>query len=64
MRKKYLEKIILQNLTVEKKRVFEKIYIIFNTSIFLTHFDKARTLYIDINTSKKEFNMIIYYVKN
>jgi hypothetical protein len=64
MRKRYLERIILQNSTVEKKRAFEKIYKTFNLSIFLIHFDRVRTLYIDINTLKKKFDMIIYHVKN
>jgi hypothetical protein len=64
MRKKYSEKIILQNPTVKEKRIFEKIYKIFNSLIFLTHFDRARILYINIDMSKKRFGIIIYYVKN
>ena len=44
--------------------LFNQLQFAFNRLIFLVHFDKTRTLYIDVDASKeRDFEIMMYHVK-
>lgn len=52
-RKRQTLRIYLYYLTTKKKKAFRDLQIAFVYLIFLTHYDRHRRLYIDLNTSKQ-----------
>ena len=64
VRKIYSQKIILKSSISEKLKFYRQLRDFFNKINFLIHFDRDRTLYININASKRcKFDVMIYHLK-
>ena len=65
VKKREALKVYLKHSIVKKLEAFRKLQRAFETSTFLTHYDRLRRLYIDLNVFKQwEFVVMIYHVLN
>ena len=63
VRKSMSSKLSIDKLTIEELIFFRQLQDVFSTSIFLTHFNSNRQLYIDLDVSKRwDFVVMIYHV--
>ena len=57
--------IVIDQDSSKKRTVYEILQLVFSNFTFLTHFDRIRILFINVNVFKKhDFGIIIYHVKN
>ena len=64
VRKIYNQKTVLKFLTNEKLNSYRQLQEFFTRVEFLIHFDRSRTLYIDVDVSKRrDFEAMIYHLK-
>ena len=64
VRKIYNQKIILKSLISEKLKFYRQLRDFFDKINFLVHFDRGRTLYINIDALKRRgFDVIMYHLK-
>ena len=64
-KKIFSKRTMLNETTNQKYEVYEQLQHIFNQSSFLIHFDSNKSIYIDVNASKrKNFDVMIFHVKN
>ena len=63
-RKIYSQRIILKSSIPKKLKSYRQLRDFFGKTNFLVHFDRDRTLYIDIDASKRrEFDAMMYHLK-
>jgi hypothetical protein len=62
-RKFFNLKILIENSSSIELDVYNQLQSNFNRARWLTHYNKIRQLYVDVNVSKKEFEVIMYHLK-
>ena len=62
-RRTFSKETFLKKSITKKLDAFEQLQADFARSSWLTHFDKSRILHVDVNVSKKEFEVIVYHLK-
>jgi hypothetical protein len=62
-RKFFNLKILIENSSSVELDVYNQLQSNFSRARWLTHYNKIRQLYVDVNVSKKEFEVIIYHLK-
>ena len=64
LRKIYSQRIVLKSSINEELVFYRQLQKFFDRTDFLVHFDRSRTLYIDIDASKRrDFEVMIYHLK-
>ena len=65
LRKIYSQRIVLKSSINEELDFYRQLQKFFDRIDFLVHFDRSRTLYIDIDASKRrDFEVMIYHLKS
>ena len=63
-KKNFNKKIFLENSNDDELKSYNQLQIDFSRINWLTHFDVCRTLYANIDVSKKDFEIMIYHLKS
>lgn len=64
IKKKFSKRILLKTLSNNEIDAYNQLQADFSRLSWLTHFDKSRVLYADVNASKSGFGVMMYHVKN